>query len=289
MTTRALFRCDGARVPRRWEADDRWDVEANIRHRGPDPSHNLRIQSLDYALLSDLKGRATDLVRIGACIYAADQMVSRETPADLYRKRWRRSMALAIPVSEPRFWEERIGRLIRVLEFVSEDEWEFSFSAAPPDEVTVPLDITSEEAFSGADTVIMFSGGMDSLCATVGATFDHGRRPVLVSHASNPASWRRQADLIGELSRSTSDWGRGREWPHVVGHIHRRGSDALDFNQRTRPFLYACPGAAIAAGLGTSTVLLPDNGVVGINLPLVGDVYGALSARRGRISDGTFH
>ena len=137
----ALFLCDGAEVPPSW-ARESWDTRESLNHTGSGPEVNLKIENLSHTLLSQLEMRESDLVRIAAYVYAADQSVSRGGEADVYGRNWRRRMALCIPVSEPKFWgtEAIGGALAEVLNFLSDDRWEFQFS---------PMRIQAEQLVSG--------------------------------------------------------------------------------------------------------------------------------------------
>lgn len=68
-------------------------------------------------------------------------------------------------------------------------------------------------------------------------------------------------------------------FPHLSFTIHRRGSDAADSSQRSRAFLYASLGTAVATELGVDDVYLGDNGVVSLNLPINDQLVGALVSR----------
>lgn len=273
---RALFRCDGAPTPSSWQRAD-WDVRHGIRHLGKAPDLNLRIQNLSHALLARVGDRALDLTRIAAYVYAADQMVSRGGSKDVYSKDWRRTMAMAIPVSDPDFWNDANvrRRLQSVLSFLSDDEWDFTF-ARPPDEVQqFLLDLPDAPAKVPPDSVVLFSGGADSLCAAVEAAFLQGAKPVLVSHRSTPNVSSRQRRLVQELRRRHPAW----YFPHISVWVHRSGSEPRDSSQRTRPFLFASLGAAVANQLGLNDVLLGDNGVASLNLPINAQLVGALATR----------
>jgi len=273
---RALFRCDEAPTPALW-LRAAWDIRHHIRHRGRVPNLNLRMQNLSHALLTQVDDRAADLTRIAAYVYAADQMVSRGGPKDVYSKDWRRAMAMAIPVSDPDFWnDENVRtRLQVVLSFLSDDVWDFSFTKAPGEVRQLVLDLANEPAIGTPDSVVLFSGGADSLCAAVEAAFLQGAKPVLVSHRSTPNVSSRQRGLVQELRRRHPAW----YFPHISVWVHRRGSEALDSSQRTRPFLFASLGAAVANQLGLCDVLLGDNGVASLNLPINAQLVGALATR----------
>jgi hypothetical protein len=174
---RALIRCDGAPVPA-GVAAERWSVSKQIFSSGPAPSLNLRAQNLAGTVLSAVGSRAADLVRIAAYVYAADQDLSRGGPADVYGRAWRRHIALCLPVGDPDFWQQEHVRegLADVLSFLTEDRWQFHFSPATPEARQLILDVDAAALLRAPDSVVLFSGGADSLCTAVEACVGHGER-----------------------------------------------------------------------------------------------------------------
>jgi 7-cyano-7-deazaguanine synthase in queuosine biosynthesis len=203
-------------------------------------------------------------------------MISRGGSADVYGRDWRRTFAMTVPVSEPDFWNNADirSRLSDVLHFASDDIWEFAFTQANPELSQLPLSSDDREWWAEPDTVVKFSGGADSLCAVVEALLQ-GRKPLLVSHRSTPPLDTRQQKLISLLRERFPEW----QFPHVSVWIHRKGADAADTTQRTRAFLYAALGAMAANQLAISKVLLSDNGMVSLNLPINAQIVGALASR----------
>ena len=273
---RVAFLCDGAPLPPDWD-DGSWDYVDAINHEGPRADLNLRLQNLSHALLSQVSARAADLVRIAAYVYAADQSVNRGGSADVYGRQWRRGLALSIPVSDREYWNQPavIDRLQSLLSFLSEDQWQFAFVDGQQEREQLLLDLPGREIHTTPDSVVLFSGGADSLCAVVEAVVACRARPVLVSHRSNPQLSARLQDLVRELRRRFPSWG----FPHISVWVHRIGSDPRDVMQRTRSFLFASLGAAVGSELRVPTVLLADNGVVSLNLPISGQLVGALATR----------
>lgn len=274
--TRALIRCDEAKVPEKFQRQS-WSLQRSLTSLGSTPELNLHAQSLAGTVLEQINPHAADLVRIASYVYAADQIVSRGGEADVYGRKWRRHFGMCIPVNRPAFWmnDKVRQRLVNTLSFLTEDSWEFSFSQAPDAMKQIPLDLRDRELLGRPNTVILFSGGADSLCATVDAVTKRDRHPVLVSHRPVPTTSSRQTGLAALLRERFADW----TFPHLSFWIHRRGSDAADTSQRSRSFLFACLGAAIAVELGTTEVLLSDNGVVSINLPTSGQLIGSRASR----------
>jgi 7-cyano-7-deazaguanine synthase in queuosine biosynthesis len=274
--TRALFLCDGAAMPTAFESV-KWQSRDQINHQGPSATLNLRVENLSHALLARIDARAADLVRIGAYVYAADQSISRGGPKDVYGAHWRRQFGMAIPVGDPAFWNRAdvAAQLAMTLNFLSDDTWEFSFSEARPGVEQLVFSLDDKELLGNPDSVILFSGGADSLCATVDAVSVRGLRPVLVSHRPAPSVDAQQKRLVAELRQRFDNW----DFPQVSIWVHRKGRDASETSQRTRAFLFASLGAAIAAQLGLSNLLLADNGVTSVNLPISAQLVGALASR----------
>jgi 7-cyano-7-deazaguanine synthase in queuosine biosynthesis len=273
---RALFLCDGA--PRPWEwRDQAWDLEGVIRHHGPKADLNLRVENLSHRVLGTIDARASDLVRIAAYVYGADQSVRRGGPKDVYGTAWRRTIALSIPVVDPDFWGQRQVReaLHDALNFVSDDDWEFHFSPGAPEAGQLVLNVDKAELLNRPDSVVLFSGGADSLCATIEQATEGRGRPLLVSHRPTPPVDSRQKTLLLGLRERFPMWA----FPQLGFWIHRRGSDAVETSQRTRSFLFASLGAAVASALNLRDVAIADNGVVSLNIPFNAQLVGALATR----------
>ncbi len=273
---RVLVQCDGAVAPPSVQSQA-WDARPVLSHRGAGANVNLRIQSPSDALLASFDARATDLVRIASYVYAADQSVSRGGEADIYGKAWHRDMHLFIPVADTSFWArpEVVAALSEVLGFLSGETWSFSFSPAGSEDTQLTLDIDPSVPLGKPDSVFLFSGGMDSLCAVVEA-FSEGARPLLIAHSPAFNVRSRQHDLVQTMRHQFSQtW----HFPLIGVAIHRTGSDPKEYTQRTRSFLYATMGSVFAQRLGLTSVALADNGIVSLNLPINDQLLGTTASR----------
>jgi 7-cyano-7-deazaguanine synthase in queuosine biosynthesis len=269
-----VFQCEGAPVPRRW---------SGITQRHLLGGQDDEAQRIDFSLelpeplLGSLSARARDLVRIAAYVYLADGSVSRGGERDVYGHKWRRGMRLALAVDDPDFWRsaEVSQALVGTLSFLTEDDWEFDFSrwkSRPSSQLQ--LVETDATLVGNPGCVVLFSGGADSLAATV-AAHREGVRPFLVSHRSSPLIAGSHRRLIDELRSRFSTVG----FRQASAIVHRRGSDAPETSQRSRSFLFASLGTAVSGALGVEDVRLADNGFVSINLPLTDQGVGAQASR----------
>lgn len=278
-STSALFLCDGAHVPDTsvHEVPDR--VERLIT-TSDDGSSNLQLDSLVSRMGRQVPAVAEDLIYIATYCVAADQLIDRgTTDIDIHRRKWRRRLMLAIPVSDPGLWNQQTVKrtLEQVLYFATEDTWSFEFVQRPPvQSLQLRINELDNRVMMGSpDCVVLFSGGTDSLCAMVDAIGNHGRRPVAVSHRAANQIHKWQLDLMQNVRHIFPQW----QLPHMSFTMHRRGGGDSDPSQRTRAFLFAALGTAIAASLDVDRVVLADNGYVSVNPQISKELAGALASR----------
>ncbi|MDP9469119.1 MAG: hypothetical protein M3Q71_00410 [Chloroflexota bacterium] len=272
--TRVLFVCDGAAVPSRFAA--RGWPEKQIRSRGAGADLELHLQGLGSVLRKQVGPRSADLVRIASYAHRADTMVSRGGERDAHGSKWKREFALCVPVADVDHWNGASirTRLEEALGFATGDTWEFAFGQGVEEITQLPLDVQEQEVMGQPEVVTLLSGGVDSLCALLEAAAN-GKRPVAVGHWSSENHATRQTDLLEAATRAVGTW----NFPRVGFRIHRRGAAWADNSQRSRAFLFASLGAAVAGELGVGSVHLPDNGPISLNLPINDQLVGALASR----------
>lgn len=272
---RALFVCDGAVAPPE-VVDQDWTISRAISTRGDDPAFVVVLEGLARKVMGEVHPRARDLIRIAACCFAADLQLPREG-IDVHRVRWRREFHLWITVTDPAFWSDPCvtRRLTDTLAFATEDTWHLQFQHDGAGDQDIRIVFTEVPSPRRPDTVVLFSGGSDSLCALVDALRSDGREPVVVSHWPAGHIKGRQNALLHAVEERFQHW----DIPHASFEIHRVGKGRVESSQRSRSFLYASLGAAIAAQYGITEVRLADNGYVSVNPPISDQLVGALASR----------
>lgn len=214
----------------------------------------------------DITPLESDLLRIGAAIFAADRGTERGTAENIQR-----TISLSIPVAHFNQLHSLTALLERVLRKLSDDRWKIAFRPA-----VSPLETKSFSQVGGS--TLLFSGGLDSLAAAV--EFGKQMSPLdLVSHTTkNSVTSSSQKKLVAELKA------------HGYKLVHRQffvssddsppgGFDHdIENSQRTRSFVFLILGALVARRTGRSTLLmLAENGQMAIHLPLTTGRIGALS------------
>jgi hypothetical protein len=251
-----------------------------LRLGGPAANVRLAIEDLRRPLWANVPEAFLDLLDVAAYVYAADQALGRGTPQDAgFGARWRRDLVFAVPVRAPDLWARPEVRdaLVGALSFLSEDRYTFSFEPArdrrPAQSYLGPG--AGGGDWDGIEEVILFSGGLDSLGGAVTEALLERKKVVLVNHRSTEKLTPRHRRLVGLLGQLA--W--GARPLHLPVRANKDRALTKDHNQRTRSFLYASLGAAVAAALGRRRLRMYENGVVALNLPPAGQVVGARASR----------
>ena len=221
-----------------------------------------------------------DLIEIATYVFAADQATTRGgMDVDTFGGSWRRSFDLHIPVRELDVWKsDKVKSILcKTLGFLSDDSYEFTFYPAKD----APLLDQYLSLGGGAglpeqpERVVMFSGGLDSLSGVVEETVVQKRRIVLVNHRPTP----KVNGIHTELQRLLAEKAGAFRPMLVPVRINKEKKMGREPSQRSRSFLYAALGAAVARMLGLDSVRFYENGVVSINLPVCEQVIGARATR----------
>jgi 7-cyano-7-deazaguanine synthase in queuosine biosynthesis len=167
--------------------------------------------------------------------------------------------------------------LIETLNFLSEDKFSFEFHSSDP---ATPLDPYLEYGdhtpeIRSEEEVLLFSGGLDSLAGAVSEIVERQRRVILVTHKNSKTVAGRQDDLVKHL-RQLADPGRVFYAPIWV---HKGDVEPIEHSQRTRSFLFASLGVALADVFKKDTIHFFENGVTSFNLPIAEHVIGTRASR----------
>jgi 7-cyano-7-deazaguanine synthase in queuosine biosynthesis len=214
---------------------------------------------------------ARDLYRLGGAVFCVDKVALRAETAD----GWTRELALDAPVAARARWQAARPALGEALDFLSGDRWTLRFRGGG--------DVRGETRVRPPDVVCLFSGGLDSLAGAIDLLED-GRDVVLVGHFDSGFVGGVQDTLARALRRTYRDRVRLRQLrlaPAAPNRLQARPlPEERETSTRARSFLFIAAGLAIASAFGEDIPLyMPENGFIGINVPLVRSRAGSLSTR----------
>ena len=220
-----------------------------------------------------------DLFVIGISIFALDKRISRRMFTDC----WTRKFSISIPVLSIEKWNKTKDMWNKTLGFLTGDIWDVQFRSCEkfysqrenPNRVHLNID--------KCDCVSLFSGGLDSFCGAI-KLLEEGKSPCLVGHNEYPKLRKKQEEFIATFQdtydkqsvRFVSFSANSRAPKNMNGET-LRGSENTS---RGRSLLFLCAGLSIAGILGNEVpVYIPENGFIGLNIPLTNSRKGTCSTR----------
>ncbi|NTW00197.1 MAG: hypothetical protein HGA19_02700 [Oscillochloris sp.] len=237
-----------------------------------------------YGAFDNASVLSLDLVLIAGIVYVLDKSVPRRRSYDF----WTRTFEVEFPVSNPSLWEVVREPLQTCLRFLTGDEWVVGFKLRAERLFTPRRARRRGEQIPSVGAVSLFSGGLDSLAGVIHRLDQNEGRLLLVGHhdATGPAG--DQARLHHDLStihrytdRTNLMTVRMRPLPpglardeQIVTPIGR------EHTLRSRSFVFLALGLYAAHSIGPETPLLvPENGLIAINIPLTPSRVGTCSTR----------
>ena len=226
-----------------------------------------------------LPDRLLDLLEIASYVFCADRLVPRGSRKSVEYHNWSRTIEFRIRVRDISFWDsiEVKDALTNALKFITGDrEYSFCFQ---PGHSTVPSSLFDSSEFSIAGerniSVILFSGGLDSLAGALDRLNNSDDQVCLVSHQSlQPRTIRTQERLVSSLQSSFPD----RVF-HYRFKCSLKGIRAREETQRSRSFLYTSVAFSMAYAYKINQFYVYENGVTSMNFARRGDQAYARASR----------
>jgi 7-cyano-7-deazaguanine synthase in queuosine biosynthesis len=211
---------------------------------------------------------AVDLLHVAAMAYTADLRIWRGYNGD---DAWSREISIHVPVTDVALWSGATPRLIKLLCFLTGDEWTVEFRGKVP---SAPPAV-GEPPDHAPDGVCLFSGGLDSFVGAIDLLAAN-RRLALVGHYGH--TQREQIEAY-EALKPTYEAHMLPLWFFLVPP---RASDEqiVESTMRARSILFLALGTCVASALPHGTPMyVPENGLISLNVPLTFGRAGTHSTR----------
>lgn len=215
--------------------------------------------------------KAFDLMALALLVYIADTRISRTEHG---QDSWTREIFLELPVESLPEWSRNIDRINRMLKFLTGDIWYISFS-----ERTVALDFSEDEKTDEYDAISLFSGGMDSLISTINLQ-EEGKSVLLAAHANESLVKNAQTSIVRRLDEQYPNTKHSLIdlWTSIPKNLIFEGGE--ENTTRSRSFLFIAFALFVASGTANiKELLIPENGLIAINVPMDSMRVGAHSTR----------
>lgn len=219
---------------------------------------------------------AMDLLIIASSMYAADTRISRTHYSD---DSWTREIELFIPVSDPRIWNSQKDKLKQIFRFLTGDIWDITFRTRENFPAISPKSRLKKYKMPyETDTVCLFSGGMDSFIGAIDL-ISKGKRPLLLGHAKSADVSPNQKYCSEAINIAFPQIPLRRLYAFL--RVPKEGLfNSEEKTERGRSFLFLTLGGICASALATkSKLIVPENGLISLNLPLTPLRVGSHSTR----------
>lgn len=227
----------------------------------------------------EIKDIYEDLFIIGLCIFAIDKRVSRRQFLDC----WTRQLDVSIPVLKLSEWEDCKEDWNKILGFLTGDIWNITFRQSDKKYSRHKNSNKKHIDVSACDCVCLFSGGLDSYCGAV-HLLENGKSPCLVGHNEYPKLRIKQEKFAATFQQLYPNQkvqflgftANSRAPKDINGNPLKKSENT----SRGRSLLFLCTAISIAGILGVDTpVYIPENGFIGLNIPLTDSRKGTCSTR----------
>lgn len=259
-------------------------ADKNINYTGYQKTLNLYETSFSFwdissrrsnkYIFSQISSPILDLLYISSFVYLADCT----SPRSQTITNWERNIKLNIPVLNIELMNEIKPDLVAALNFLSGDYWQIEFRKRDYEETErYQLDKTKQlkipEPF---DCVSMLSGGLDSCIGAINL-LEERKKPLFVGCHGRGASVKPYQNKIFYLLKNKYNLSNNC---FKQFSLERNANGQIgELTTRSRSFYFFMHGIAMADIYKVNEVIIPENGVISLNIPLTWSRLGSSSTR----------
>jgi len=215
-----------------------------------------------------------DLLYLSLFVFYADRRLKRE----MFPDAWTRNIKLYVPVLSIDMWNSQIKLLEEMLSFLSGDIWSIEFRQRKLNEIEKSF-ITKQN--SGAEIKLdsaifcMLSGGLDSFIGAIDL-LEQNDKIVFINHYGGGPSG---SNYINSVQNALDKEYRGKKSFNIF-KFHAAVIDGVEDTTRTRSFMFFSHAIVLATAMNKNAdLLIPENGLISLNIPLTNSRLGSSSTR----------
>lgn len=203
-----------------------------------------------------------DILIFAGLVYLSDTRISRSRNSE---DSWTREISIEIPVYNLEKWLALSDLFKRMLDFLTGDKWSISFIKRN-EELSGKSE--SENPTPEFEAVTLFSGGMDSLIGAINHLEKH-KKIALISHAGDTYTKNVQRKLLSQFNEKYIGLNPLYLDLWMVFEKNLIPSGGSENTTRSRSFLFIALGIFAISGMkDVSTLEVPENGLIALNVPL---------------------
>ncbi|MFR6099154.1 MAG: Qat anti-phage system QueC-like protein QatC [Longibaculum sp.] len=214
-----------------------------------------------------------DLLYLSLAVFAADRLNLRDNAID----GWTREFNIHIPVLKIQEWIIAKDILEKMLSFLSGDIWHINFRQRELTKIELQHFNKMKESkmeVKEYERVCMFSGGLDSFIGAIDVLETRKGNTLFVSHYGGGKGTKEYQDILKEKFIEKYSL-NSRDFHQYYAKVVAGEEDTT----RTRSFMFF-HAIAVASALGKSVeLIIPENGVISLNVPCTFSRLGTSSTR----------
>ncbi|MEC1748166.1 Qat anti-phage system QueC-like protein QatC [Schinkia azotoformans] len=221
-----------------------------------------------------------DFLLIASSVFCADKRMPRNHSLD----NWSRTIKLFIPVLELEEWNSVKKDLERTIGFLSGDKWIFEFRQTDLKFRADKTNVKNLISIDKFDSVSLFSGGLDSFCGALSLSEDN-KNTLYLGFREYSLLTNRQRELFDSINNYYSELENELLLFNVnpLAPIQKGGTVqklTVESTSRSRSLLFLAGAISVASIIGEKIpVYIPENGFIGVNVPLTDSRSGSCSTR----------
>ena len=222
-----------------------------------------------------ISNEGLDFLYISLFVFGIDRIVPRNNGADS----WSRELKVHFPVLSIDKWNENKGLVEEMLSFLSGDNWSIEFRKRQYIEQELKLKdtlIRKNSILENCNKMCMFSGGMDSFIGAIdllASTKD--KNIIFISHYGGGKGTKEYQDLLRKKFMKKYGLVDGNYYS-----FYAVAKNGIENTTRTRSLMFFANAIALSTTINNEVqLIIPENGVISLNIPLTNSRLGTSSTR----------
>ncbi len=214
-----------------------------------------------------------DLLYISLFVFYADRRIQRE----MFPDAWTRKIKLYISVLSIDKWESQKELLKEMLSFLSGDIWEIEFRVrqlnAREENIKKKIEKNTSEKLD-FNKFCMLSGGLDSYIGAIDL-LETSDNIAFVNHYGGGSSG---TQFIDNVHNALKEEYQSKKFE--VFKFHASPLHGVEDTTRTRSFMFFAHAIVLASAMEKKIdLIIPENGLISLNIPLTNSRLGSSSTR----------
>ncbi|MEA5009155.1 Qat anti-phage system QueC-like protein QatC [Clostridium tyrobutyricum] len=215
-----------------------------------------------------------DLLYMSLFVFAADRLIKREDADDC----WSRNIELYLPVLSFEKWNVLKGIVEEMLGFLSGDYWKIHFRKRKltGEEISIKQKMERNKKLKiDYNKICMFSGGLDSFIGAIDLLEISNSNLLFISHYGGGKGTKQFQDV---LKQNLID--RYGILEECFCQNYATVKNGIEDTTRTRSLMFFSHAIVLATAMNNNvTLIIPENGLISLNIPLTYSRLGTSSTR----------